>query len=124
MRLASTEQPAPVAVDVTVRIVVIVRAPHRVDVELLHQPRILLHQLTCDGAPPAIVVIVAIDAVDPDRPPVHEQPAFAHLDRPEADPAPDLLVTAADEESVEGGLLGAPASWPAHACHQDAVDER
>ena len=60
--------------------------------------------------PCTVVVLVAVDAADQHGLAVHEQAPVADLDGAEADAAGDALVSVADDERVERGLLGRPQS--------------
>ena len=91
VRLVDHVEAVAVAEVEPVRVVRVVRRAHGVDVELLHQPRVGLHQLAADRTSARVVVIVAVDAADLHRLAVHEQPAVANLDAAEADAAGDAL---------------------------------
>ena len=117
VRLVDDVEAQPVAQVEPVRVVRVVGAADRVEVELLHQPRIRLHQLARDGPASRIVVVMAVDAVDRNRPSVDEQAPLARLDAAKADVARDALAvpgtSKADDERVEGGVLCRPAAWRA-----------
>ena len=80
VRLVDDVQAEPVAELEPVRVVRIVRRAHGVDVELLHQPHVPLHQLARDRAAARVVVLVPVDAGDQHGLAVDEQLAVANLD--------------------------------------------
>ena len=109
VRLVDGVEAVAVAQVEPVRVVRVVRAAHRVHVELLHQPRVRLHQLARHRTAAQVVVVVPVDAADPDGLSVDEQAPVADLDRAEADPARGrLAVLRLDDERVERGLLRRP----------------
>ncbi len=110
VRLVDDVEAEPVAELEPVRVVRIVRRAHGVDVELLHQPHVPLHQLTGDCAAPRVVVIVPVDAGDEHRLAVDEQVAIANLDVAEAERGGDGLAAGVELERVERGLLRRPQS--------------
>ena len=85
IRLVDDVQAEPVAELEPVGVVRIVGRADGVDVELLHQAHIPLHQLTGHGAAPPVVVIVPVDAGDQHRLAVDEQVTVANLDVTEAE---------------------------------------
>ena len=98
----------PVAEVEPVRVVGVVRRACCVDVEPLHQPRVRLHRRARQRAAAGVVVVVPVDAADPDRLAVHEQLPVAHLDPPKAGADGDRLAACPQLERVESGLLGRP----------------
>ena len=96
------------------RIVGIVRGAHRRDVVAAHLHQVGAHVVGRDRLTAGGVVIVAVDAEDPDRLAVHQQLPVAHLDMPEADElfggfghlavGPHQL----DAHAIARGRLGAP----------------
>ena len=85
------------------RIVGIVRAAHRGDVVPAHRQQVGAHVVHRHGLAAGRMVVVAVDAEDPDRLPVDEELAITHLDGPE----PDQLAVRLDDRSVGIEQLGA-----------------
>ena len=108
VRLVDHVQAVAVAEVEPVRVVGVVRAAHGVDVEALHEPDVGLHQLARDRAAAAVVVVVAVDAADPQRPAVEQQLPPAHLDGAEADRARHLVLARGHVQRVEVRRLGRP----------------
>ena len=110
VRLIDDVEPVAVAEIEPVGVVGVMRGAHGVDVRLLHELRIGLHQLTRDDASAAVVVIVSIDTADQKRPVIQEEAAIADLHRAEADVARRRLGPVAQNELVEPRLLSRPES--------------
>ncbi len=69
------------------------RAPHGGDVVAAHREQVVAHVIDRDGFASGRVMVVAVDAEDPDRCAVHEELAVADLDATESD---QLLVHLGD----------------------------
>ena len=121
VRLVDHVEAVAVAEVEPVGVVRVVRGARRVDVELLHQPRVGLHRRARQRAAASVVVLVPVDAADPDRLAVDEQLPVAHLDRAEAGADGDRLAARPQLERVEGGLLGRPVLWRADRALEPAV---
>jgi hypothetical protein len=78
-----------------VGIVRVVGRPHGVHVELLHEPRVGLHQLARDGPAADVVVVMAVHPADQHGLPVHEQASVAHFHATKPDPARDAFLARA-----------------------------
>ena len=105
VRLVDGVQAEPVAELEPVRVVRIVRGAHGVDVELLHQPHIPLHQLPRDRAATRVVVVMPVDAGDQHRLAVDEQLTVAYLDVSEAERGHHRLPACAELERVQGRIF-------------------
>ena len=94
------------------RIVRVVRGPHGVEPELLHQHEIRAHRLDRDDPAGVLVEVVAVDPADEDPGAVHEQVEALDLDPAEADLDRHLLgdgagrVAQDDVQRVEARQLG------------------
>jgi hypothetical protein len=99
---------------VEVVVVRVVRRAHGVQVVLLHQHDVRLDRRRRDRLPPPGVVVVAVDALDQDGPPVDEQLVAPDLHATEADPQRHDVdhgavgVEEGDGEVVEGRHLRGP----------------
>ncbi len=80
------EQAIEIAQLVKARIVGVMGGAHRVDVVLLHQHDVALHPRHIDGAPFAVIVIVAVDAVQLEVASVDVHQPVAHRDLAETHP--------------------------------------
>ena len=66
------------------RVVGVVSAAHGVEVELLEQEHVADHALLGDRLAAPLVVLVPVDALQQDGPPVHAQLPARHLHPPQA----------------------------------------
>src|SRR5947207_11922866 len=64
----------------------IVRSAHRIDVKLLHELDIFLHEFAADGTSGNRIMIMMIHAFDHHRFPVDKQLTFPYLNLAKADP--------------------------------------
>ena len=114
VRLVDDVEAQPVTEVEPVGVVGVVRAADGVEVRLLDQARIRLHQLACDCPSTHIVVVVPVDAVDPHGLPVDEQARIACLDASEPHAAGNALpvrgAPQADDERVERRVLRRPTA--------------
>jgi len=108
VRLVDDVQAEPVAELEPVRVVRIVRRAHGVDVELLHQLHVPLHQLPGDRASACVIVLVPVDPGDQHGLAVDEQLTVANLDVPEAERRRDGLAVGAELERVQRRVLRRP----------------
>ena len=86
VRLGDHVQPELVGQVREGRVVGVVRGPHGVEPELLHQDQVGAHRLDRDDPPGDLVEVVAVDPAQVDAPAVDEEVHPADLDAPEADP--------------------------------------
>ena len=96
------------------RVVRVVRGPHGVEPELLHQDEVGAHRLDRHDPPGVLVEVVAVDPADEDPGAIDQQVQAADLDPAEADLDGGLLgdragrVAQDDVQRVEARLLGRP----------------
>ena len=107
IRLGDHHEADLVAHLVEARVVGVVGGPHRVDVVELHELQVAAHPLHVDGAAPAVVVVVAVDA--------------AHLDVGAVEQEATVLDGRLGQPEAVGHRLGHGAVVVAHL-HQQVVE--
>ena len=101
---------------IDIGVIWIVRGAQRIDVELLHDPHVLLHPFAADGVTGIRIMFVAVYAADGDRPAVDRDEPVAHRDGTKSDLFPDSLkrpprrIGKDDVEGVQIGRFGSPRS--------------
>jgi len=86
----------------------IVAGAHSVEVVLLHQADVLHHGSDRQRLGHALIVLVAVHALDQDPLAVDQKPPLGNLKAPEADSKSAMLITKRETHIIERGLLAAP----------------
>ena len=114
VRLVEYVEPITVTQIIPPRIIWVVARAHGVDVELLHEHDVLHHRLKREGVARVGIVLVAVDAADPQGHAVEANLAVLHLDLAEAHATPldlhhpTVVILERHEQRVQVRLLGGP----------------